>query len=260
MTSSTAIMQAGAAALAQAAVLSDQARYWILGKAYRESCLGASGVPAGCSQFDGTNNWGAVYWPNAVSPPNRFTTSWKTGNDSYYGKPVTTMIAVYPTQVDGAKGLLSVYEKYGDILPVLADPKATVYDFAKALYKHGYFMGCHVGRDGAPSLNRGQSFAKRAEQLGAALANDPNATVKCVGTRKIANILMDTQVEADDANIREYANMINGGANVARAALHAPPEPLRRPIFSEPESSGWWWKLPALAYGAYQIAKWRRKK
>ena len=272
----TAILQAGWAALDQALrenslTMSDQARYWILGKAYRESGLGAVDPPSVFAQFDGTNNWGAVYWPSRTSPPNPFSLEFKEGHDTAPGGvPVTTLIAVYATQVDGAKGMLFVYRKDGDVIPVLADPNATTYDFARALYKHGYFGGCNVGRDGAPSLNRGQSFAKRADQLAAMLASNPNATVQCVGTRRVVDILKDTQAAADDANIREYARMIDSGASAARAAMGAPPVPQpvtpvtppSQPTVTPPSqpstSSGLWWQLPTLGgllYGGYRLAK-----
>lgn len=277
MTSSTAILQAGATALAQAAQenglsLSDQARFWILGKAYAESGLGAASPPSAFAQFDGTNNWGAVYWPSRTQPPNPFSTSFKEGKDTAPGGVgFTSLIAVYPTQVDGAKGMLYVYRRYGDVMPVLADPKSTSYDFARVLYKHGYFGGCHVGRDGAPSLNLGQSFKKRADQLAATLVNDPNATVKCVGTRKVSDLLKDTQAAADDANIREYARMIENGANAARAAVGAPqvpvtPLPQPAPAVTppaQPTSSGLWWKVPTIAgllYGGYRVVQAARKE
>lgn len=268
---STAILQAGATALAQAAqenglTLSDQARFWVIGKAYAESGLGAINPPSAFAQFDGTNNWGAVYWPSSTQPPNPFSTSFKGGKDSAPGGvPFTSMIAVYPTQVDGAKGMLYVYRKYGDVMPVLADPKSTSYDFARVLYKHGYFGGCHVGRDGAPSLNLGQSFKKRADQLA---AMDPSSTVKCVGTRKVSDLLLDTQAAADDANIREYARMIDNGAAQARAAVGAPPVPITPPPPPPPKppeqpSTGLWWKVPTIAglvYGGYRFVQAVRKE
>ena len=269
----TEIYRNGFAALTQAAAenhvgMTDQAKFWILGKAYRESGLGADNPPAVFKQFDGTNNWGAVYWPSRNSPPNPFSLEYKEGHDTVYGSPVTTLIAVYANQVDGAKGVLYIYRKYGtDVTSVLADPNATTYDFAKALYKHGYFLGCYVGRDST-------RYAARAKQLADQLAANPNATVQCVGTRKIADILKDTQAQADDANIREYARMIDGGAAEARAAngqqpapaqppAPAPQQPTITPPQKTEESSGAWWKVPllgALAYGGYRAVKSVRKK
>lgn len=227
-------------------------------------------MPSAFAQFDGTNNWGAVYWPSRTQPPSPFSTSFKEGKDTNPGgKPFIPLIAIYPTQIDGAKGMLYVYRKYGDIMPILANPSSTSYDFVRGLYKHGYFGGCHLGRDGAPSLNRGQSFKKNADELAATLAKDPNATVLCSGMGRVrADLLLkDTQAEADDANIRYYLRMVDGGANEARAAVGAPrvppTPPPPSPIVPPVPSSGMWWKVPtfgAIVYGGYRLVQAVRKE
>lgn len=209
MTTTNQALQAGRQALAQAAqelglVLSEQALYWLLGQAYRESGLGVLGGVYG--QFEGTNNWGAVYWPSEAKPPNPFSTSWKPGGDVNPGSgAVKTRIAVYPSMLDGAKGFLSVVRAYGqEALNALQS--GSIFDFSKALYKRGYYVGYHCGEDGGVSLRLGKA--------GGCPASSTSSRI----------IRMPTQAEADEANIRDYANLIQAGANEARKANQAPLE------------------------------------
>ena len=209
MTTTNQALQTGRAALAQAALdlgmpLSEQALYWLLGQAYRESGLGVLGGIYG--QFEGTNNWGAVYWPSETKPPNPFSTSWKGGGDvNPASGAYKTRIAVYPSMLDGAKGFLSVVRAYGqEALNALAS--GTVMDFSRALYKRGYYTGYHCGEDGGVSLRLGKPSP-------------------CPVASTSSRILrMPTQAEADEANIRDYGNLIQAGANEARRANQAPLE------------------------------------
>lgn len=234
---STRIFQDGRAALAQAILdtgvkVSDSALYWLLGQAYAESGLGAEDLGGGFSQFKGTNNWGAVYWfGNPPRSPNKFSTRFNDGQDTNPGGvPFTSKIAVYSSQVDGAKGFLNVFQAYGqDALGPLTSGQTTR-EMAQGLYKHGYFTGCHVGLDGAPSLLKGKSFLNEARVLKAKVDANPNISISCAGKRTGASLLHATQAEADQANISEYAQMITNGATMSRRANSASPEPpLRNP-------------------------------
>lgn len=209
MTTTNQALQSGRQALAQAAqelgiVLSEQALYWLLGQAWRENGLGLVSSVAGSKteQFLGTNNWGSVYWPSETQPPNPYSKSWKPGRDYNPAKGWhDTRIAVYETPVDGAKGFLSVVKRYGqEAMNALAS--GTVQDFSRALYKRGYYVGYYCGQDKQPSLRLGRV----------------NET--CAKDAK----LLPTQAEADEANIRDYANLIQAGANEARKANQAPLE------------------------------------
>lgn len=209
MTTTNQALQQGRIAIQEAArslglILSEQAAYWLLGQAYRENGLGVMSSVAGSNteQFLGTNNWGSVYWPSDTQSPNPYSTSWKEGRDfNPAGGWHMTRIAVYPTMVDGAKGFLSVVKRYGqETLNALAS--GTVMDFSRALYKRGYYVGYYCGQDKQPSLRLGRV----------------NET--CAKGSK----LLPTQAEADEANIRDYANLIQAGANEARKANQAPLE------------------------------------
>jgi hypothetical protein len=229
---STRILQEGQAALAQAVLdlsmqVSSRAIYWLLGQAYAESGLGAEDLGGGFSQFKGTNNWGAVYWfGNPPKSPNPFSTRFTDGRDTNPGGvPFKSKISVYDSQLDGAKGFLSVFRAYGaDALGPLATGE-TPLDMARGLYKHGYFTGCHVGLDGAPSLLKGHVLLAEALALKAKVDANPTIMISCAGRRSGASMLHATQFAADEANIAEYAQMISNGAAAARKANSAPPEP-----------------------------------
>jgi hypothetical protein len=53
----------------------------------------------------------------------------------------------------------------------------------------------------------------------------------------------------------------HGAAQAARmlGVKQAKSQPVD-PLSKKSESSGWWWKLPALVYSTYQIVKWGRRR
>lgn len=235
MSTSTEVLRDGFAALKQAVAdlgvsVTDPALYWLLGQGYLESGLGygdMSHMPS-AKHFANTNNVGAVYWPSDSNPPNPYTDRWVPGRDVQPGgQTFVPKIAAYPTLVDGFKGFLTVFQRYGrDALDPIRTSGATPSDLARGLYLHGYFGGCHVGLDGEKSLNRGQVFLSQAKALQAKIQADPAVVVSCAGKRPGSTLLHDTQAAADEANIAEYAQMIANGANMARKALGQPAQPV----------------------------------
>lgn len=63
---------------------------------------------------------------------------------------------------------------------------------------------------------------------------------------------------ATQTDENRYANCLRGAVNEIKKHLSPSDQPVIPPSKAR-ESSGWWWKLPSLAYGTYRLAKWARK-
>jgi hypothetical protein len=232
----TFVLQTGAAVLKQALAsmgisVSDQAFFWLLGQAYGESGLGfgdMSHMPSGAANFKGTNNWGAVYCGTSTpkgsvlkAVPDASCVR-GAGDTVPGGGKFVPNVTKFATPIDGAKGFVGLVMAIAGMPAVLANGSSTTNDYARTLYKVGYFGGCHVGEDGAKSLNQGMSFKSNADKLRAQVDADPNVMISCAGKRKGSSLLHATQAEADEANIKEYASMVDGMANNARKAATSP--------------------------------------
>lgn len=221
----TTALQFGAATLKAALTamglsLSEQAFFWLLGQAYGESGLGLGDMahmPGARANFLGTNNWGAVYCGSTApkgsvlrAAPDA-TCQRGAGDTIPGGGKFVPNVTKYPSPLSGAKGFVGLVTAIPGMSAVLADPNATTNDFARTLYKVGYFGGFKVGDDGEKSLNQGINFKAQAEKA----KLDP----------KNAKNVMATQEEADEANIRDYAHMVDGMANAARKSVGSGPIP-----------------------------------
>lgn len=215
----TTALQFGAATLKAALAamglsVSDQSFFWLLGQAYGESGLGLGDMahmPSAKSNFLGTNNWGAVYC-GATTPKGSVlkavpdaTCVRGAGDTIPGGAKFVPNVTKFATPLDGAKGFTAFVMAIPGVAAVFRDASATSNDYARALYKAGYFGGFKVGDDGAPSLNQGLVFKSNAEKAKA----DP----------KQAKNVLPTQAEADEANIKAYASMVDNMANSARKAV-----------------------------------------
>lgn len=222
----TTALQLGAGALRQALSemglsVSDQAFFWLLGQAYAESGFGLDDMahmPSGAKNFAFTNNWGAVYC-GAKGPKGSVlaavpTAGCKKGaSDSLPGGGTfVPTVTTYASPVEGAKGFVSFVMAIPGVKAVLADGSSTSNDYARALYKAGYFGGFFCGLDGEKSLNQGTIFKSQCEASDRA----GKTTAACGPSTKMARA---TQAEADEMNIRCYALMVDGGANRARKAV-----------------------------------------
>lgn len=222
----TTALQFGAATLkgalaAMGLSLSDQAFFWLLGQAYGESGLGLGDMahmPSARSNFLGTNNWGAVYCGTSTPKSSVLkavpdaTCQRGAGDTVPGGAKFVPNVTKFATPLDGAKGFTSFVLAIPGVGAVLKDPSGTSNDYARALYKAGYFGGFKVGDDGQPSLNQGLVFKSNAEKAKA----DP---------KQAANV-MATQAEADEANIAAYARMVDNMAASARKAVGSAPIPV----------------------------------
>jgi hypothetical protein len=236
----TGALQFGASTLKQALAamglsVSEQAFFWLLGQAYGESGLGLDDMahmPSARANFLGTNNWGAVYC-GATTPKGSVlkavpdaTCKRGAGDQVPGGASFVPNVTKFASPVDGAKGFTSFVMAIPGVTTVFKDASGTTNDFARALYRAGYFGGCHVGLDGAKSLNQGQSFLSNAQKLKAQIDANPDVMISCAGKRKGSSLLHDAQADADEANIREYASMVDNMANVARKAVGSSPLPI----------------------------------
>jgi len=222
----TTALQFGASALQTALAamglsVSEQAFFWLLGQAYGESGLGLGDMahmPSARSNFLGTNNWGAVYC-GATTPKGSVlkavpdaTCVRGAGDTIPGGGKFVPNVTKFATPVDGAKGFAAFVMAIPGVTAVFKNSDATSNDYARALYKAGYFGGFKVGDDGEKSLNQGMVFKSQAETA----KKNP----------KTAGNVLPTQAEADEANIRAYASMVDNMANAARKAVGSNPIPM----------------------------------
>jgi len=232
----TLVLQAGAATLKEALSslgisVSEQAFFWLLGQAYAESGLGVSGMDffkRAKPNFEGTNNWGAVYCGAAgpkgsvkAAVQDAFCKPGAGGDATPGGARFTPSVTNYTSQFKGALGFVSFLAAIPGIKSVLQSSSSTSNDMARTLYKAGYFGGFFCGLDGAKSLNGGQVFKSACD----AAALNPQKM----------KFAMSTQAEADEKNIAAYAAMIDNGANMARKAVGSPPvpQPIEIPVSQE---------------------------
>lgn len=104
----------------------------LLGIAWMESYLGQAGTWAG------SNNWGAVV--SRTGAPYGGWGVFVHGDHDAHGNPVLYKFQQYPTQLDGARGFLSVILR-GKVPAVLSSGSSV--DLARAMYANKYFTGVH---------------------------------------------------------------------------------------------------------------------
>ena len=155
--------------------------------------------------FDGTNNFGAIHATEgfakayvdggSVSVPDGSGSFTSVQYASGWGMvafldhapgPYITRMAVYPSLLAGADGFLSLIERYVSLSGV-----SSVTDYAAQLYVHNYFEGFH-----------------------------PNRTILA---NRAAVYQSGAWSDDDQANIADYAGLINGNLASAQHALAAAP-------------------------------------
>lgn len=124
-------------------------------------------------------------------------------------------------------------------------------------------VGWRLGKDGGNDRCF-RVFASDNEAANALIKNLTKRhwpTVEAIASEGTAEAMAHAMKAAPayyEASELAYASALKNAINAF--GLPQPPQPSRIiPPSKTRESSGWWWKLPSLAYGTYRLAKWARK-
>jgi len=190
--------------------LDDQALTLAMGVAWLENRS-----PKARQSWGDSHNWGAVVYNDRREPEKSwgFFEHFDTGPG---GQPSPKRFQAYPSDTEGAKHFLRT-------LTNTRAEKAAIREGASALaeaqYQAGYYTNHHIGRDKGKSRN---PYLKVDDKLlDVTEHGDPTR-----GIKPHPEWVHDTQKEADDRNVGEYAAGTERSASYVRSLLRqAPPGP-----------------------------------